>query len=193
MKRKVLRGRRKTMAKENGNQSVPLRVLISDGPTKGDSHRSNLSNRVVGLFDDYSKIRDVISDLEEGGFNSKKLSILAKGEYCGELSGELRGMALVWIPDFGSFVLAGPLAWEVAVALHRADGGDGGDALQTALSKVGLPNERVSEYEEEVRSDKCLLILEGSQEEIRWAHELMSSTACQTEMWNGQRENELTA
>jgi hypothetical protein len=181
------------MAKGNGNPSVPWRVLISAGSTNKDSHRNNFSNRVVGLFDDYSRIRDVIRDLEEGGFDSKKLSILAKGEYCGELSGELRGMALVWIPDFGSFVLAGPLAWEVAAALRRADGGDGKDALQTALANVGLPNERVFEYEDEVRASKCLVFLEGSQEEIRWAHELMSSVACQTEMWNGQRETEPTA
>jgi hypothetical protein len=173
------------MAKGNGHPSVPWQIRTSTGPINGDSPKVGFSNRIAGLFDDYRKFRGVIHRLEEGGFNWKKLSVLAKGEFCDQLSGELRGMALVWIPDFGSLVLAGPLAWEVATALRNADGGNGRNALETALANVGLPNERVFEYEEEVRRNKYLLILEGGRDEIRRALELMEGRALQTDIWGG--------
>jgi hypothetical protein len=173
------------MSEGNGRTSFAWSVRPSAGPTNGDSDKAGFPSHVAGLFDDYSKFRGVIHELAEAGYDSKKLSVLAKGDYCDQLSSELRGMALVWIPDVGSLVLAGPLAWEIATALNSADRGKGGNPLETALASVGLPRERVFEYEEEVRSDKCLLILDGSKEEVQRARALMSALAFQTDLWIG--------
>jgi hypothetical protein len=174
-----------TMTKGNGHPGVPWSIRAAPGPTNGNSRNTRFSSRVAGLFDDYGKFRGVIHELEEAGYDSKKLSVLAKGELCDRLWSELRGIALVWIPDLGSLVLAGPLAWEIATALRSANGGTGKNPLEMALASVGLPNERIFEYEEEVRSDKYLLILEGSREEVQKAHVLMSGAAFQTDLWMG--------
>jgi hypothetical protein len=124
----------------------------------------------------------VLHELEQAGFDPNELSVLAKGEFYDQLSSDLRGIALVWIPDFASLVLAGPLAWEIAKALRSADGGSSGNPLEIALTSVGLARERIFEYEEQVLSNRYLLIVQGNKEEARRAHALMCDAASQTHL-----------
>jgi hypothetical protein len=134
------------------------------------------------LFDEYNKFRGVLHELEQAGYDPNELSVVARGEFYDQLSCDLRGIALVWLPNFGSIVLAGPLAWEIAKALRNTNGGNGTNPLETALSSVGLPSDRIFEYEEQVLSNRYLLIFQGNKEEAQRAHALMFGAASQTHL-----------
>ncbi len=101
-------------------------------------------NSVVAIFDSHDRAEDAIRELQRGGFDMKKLSIIGKdvhteenvvgyyttgermkywgklGAFWGGFWGILFGSAFFWLPPIGTVLVAGPLVAWIVGALESA-------------------------------------------------------------------------
>ncbi len=159
-----------------------------------------MAKTVVGLFDDFTQVQQVIRDLQNKGFSCDDISIVAndaKGEYgkfvktegtkttemsegaaggagvgaaMGGIAGLLVGLGALAIPGIGPVIAAGPLATTLAGAGIGAVTG----GLLGALVNAGLPEEQAHAYAEGVRRGGTLLIVKTSDEMAKNASDIMN-------------------
>ena len=101
------------------------------------------------------------------GFISKKdviLGGLRTGAVFGSLFGSLlslfTGMGVLFIPFLGSVVAAGPITSVLLGAASGALAGSAGAGLASALSTLGMPEEKAAIYETRVKAGEFLLMVE---------------------------------
>ena len=147
-------------------------------------------NSVVAVFGSHDQAEDAIRELQEDGFDMKKLSIVGKdfhteehvvgyyttgdrmmywgkqGAFWGGFWGLLFGSAFFWVPGVGQLLVAGPLVLWIVGALEEAALVGGISALGAALFSIGIPKNSVLQYETEVKSGKLLLVAHGTAEEV---------------------------
>lgn len=152
----------------------------------------------VGIYDRMSKAEDAVRYLDDGGFPISQISVVARdfvsekevhgyiaagdlGQdtlaawYCG-IFGLLVGAAFIWIPHYGSLVVAGPLAKALLSGIEGALAGvSRGELLGTLLS-WGVPRARIREYDVQLREGKYLVIAHGSAEGIVKANAILMTT-----------------
>ena len=91
------------------------------------------------------------------------------GALCGALWGFVFDTALSAIPEIGPVLLSGPLvSWIVAV-LEGAAVFAGVSALGAGLLSIGTPKHSVLQYEDELKTNKFLLIVHGTPVEVKQA------------------------
>jgi len=161
----------------------------------GDVSTSDLGNSaVVAIYDTHELADHAVKELQQAGFDMKKLSIVGKGYHTEEhpvgyytLGSKMKvwgGLGATWgaiwggfwgllvgtgfflIPGIGPLLVAGPL---VAVLVGALEGGvviGGISALGAALVNIGVPQNHVIRYEEAVKADKYVLIVHGSPEDV---------------------------
>jgi hypothetical protein len=155
------------------------------------------NDSVVAIYSSHTAAEAAIKELQQGGFDMKKLSIVGSaihkdehvvgyysagdrikhwgklGAFWGWTSGLLFDSAFFLIPGIGPLTIAGPLVGWIIEALEGAIAVGGLSALGAGLYSLGIPKDSVLKYETALKTDKFLLIAHGSTEEISRAKDIL--------------------
>src|SRR5579863_7026441 len=129
------------------------------------------TNSVVAVFESHDQADEAIRELQQDGFDMKKLSIVGKdyhteehvvgyyttgdrmkywgasGAFWGGLWSLLFGAAFFFIPGIGPVLVAGPLVASVVAGLEGAAVVGGLSAIGAGLYSLGIPKNSVLDYE----------------------------------------------
>ena len=161
----------------------------------------NKDNSIVAIYPSHTAAEAAVKELQESGFDMKKLSIVGRdyhtdehvvgyyntgermkkwggiGAFWGWIWGCLFGSAFFFIPGVGPLLVAGPLVGWIIGALESAVLVGGLSALGAGLVGMGIPRNSILKYETELKTDKFLVVAHGSASEIAQAKEILSRTA----------------
>ena len=157
-------------------------------------------NSVVAVYHTHIEADQAVKDLQRGGVDMHKLSIVGKGyhtdeqvvgyyntgdrmKYWGKVGafwggfwGLLFGSAIFMIPGLGPILAAGPVvAWIVAALEGALEVGALG-ALGAGLFSIGIPKDSIVKYEAALKTDQFLLIAHGTAAEVGKAKSIIEST-----------------
>ena len=159
------------------------------------------SETIVAIFKTHSDAEQAIRDLQHGGFDMTKLSIVSKdyqtdehvagfyntgdrmkywgkfGAFWGGLWGLLFGAAFLFVPALGPVVVAGPLVASIISGLEGAIAVGGLSAVGAALFSIGIPKDSVVRYEAALNANQFLLIAHGTAEEVTRAREILQTSS----------------
>ena len=159
-----------------------------------------MSNVGVAIFNTHSEAETAVKELQKSGFDMKKLSIVGKdyhteeqvvgyyhtgdrmkywgklGAFWGWIFGLFFGTGLFLIPGIGPLVVAGPLVATIVGGLEGAVAFGGLSALGAGLYSIGIPKDSIINYETSIKSDKFLLVVHGSADELAKAKDILKST-----------------
>jgi len=149
------------------------------------ARRASDDEYAVATYETHTAAEDAVKALQHGGVDMTRLSIVGKdfrtdehplgfynigdrmafwggrGAFWGSLWGMLFGSALFFIPTIGPIVVMGPLvAWIVGTLEGAAVGGTLG-VVGAALASIGMPEDVVVKYEQDVRAGKFLVVAHG--------------------------------
>lgn len=155
----------------------------------------------IAIFDTHELAADAVQDLQRGGLDMKRLSIVGRdyhtdehvigyfnagdrarffgkyGAFWGALAGVLIGSAFLVVPVVGHLVILGPFATTVVGALEGAVIGGGVSAIAGALSALGVPKNSVLRYETAIKADKYLLVVHGDETLQKQARDILGARA----------------
>lgn len=154
----------------------------------------------VAVYDVHTQAEEAVKTLQTSGFDMTKLSIVARnphaeehvvgfyntgdrikhwggvGAFWGGLWGMLFGAAFFVIPGIGPLLVAGPLVAWIVGALEGAVVVGGAGAVGAGLFSIGIPKDSVLNYEIALKTDKYLLMVEGTAPEVARARDLLRRT-----------------
>jgi uncharacterized membrane protein len=157
-------------------------------------------NVVVAVYDAHEQAEQAVKELQNSGFDMKKLSIVAKnphaeehvvgfyntgdrikhwgktGAFWGAIWGMLFGAAFFAIPGIGPVLVAGPLVAWIVGALEGAVVVGGAGAIGAGLFSVGIPKDSILKYEIALKTDRYLLLVSGTEHEVSRAREILYGT-----------------
>jgi hypothetical protein len=155
------------------------------------------NNAVVAIFKSHSEAEAAVKELQQSGFDMKKLSIVGRdyhtdehvvgyynsgdrmknwgklGAFWGGVWGLLFGSAFFLIPGVGPLLIAGPLVGWLVGALEGAVVVGGLSVLGAALYSVGIPKDSVLLYETALKLGKYIVIAHGSAEDTAQARAII--------------------
>jgi hypothetical protein len=155
----------------------------------------------VAVFDTHEQAADAVRELQRGGFDMKRLSIVGRdyrtdqhvigyfnagerarffgkyGAFWGGLAGMLFGAAFLFVPVLGHIIVLGPLAATLVGGLQGAVLGGGVTAIAGALTAIGVPKDSVLRYETALKADKYLLVVHGDAQMQQRAREMLAAHA----------------
>jgi uncharacterized membrane protein len=156
-------------------------------------------NSVVAIYETHAQAEEALKEMEKGGVDMKKLSIVGKdyhseenvvgyynagdrmkrwgttGAFWGGFWGLLFGSAFFAIPGVGPVLVAGPLVAWMLGALEGAVVVGGVSAIGAGLFSIGIPKDSIVEYETAVKSDRFLVVAHGTTAEVEKARDIMRS------------------
>lgn len=103
----------------------------------------------------------------------------ATGGALGTLTGLLVGLGAIAIPGIGPVVLAGATATTLATTLSGGAIGAAAGGLFGALVGLGIPEERARVYNDRLSRGDYLVIVDGTDDEIRRAEAILSNRGIQ--------------
>src|SRR5208337_534166 len=154
----------------------------------------------VAIFNTHVEAENAVKELQKSGFDMKKLSIVGKdyhteeqvvgyyhtgdrmkywgkmGAFWGWLFGLFFGAGFFLIPGIGPIVVAGPLVLTIVGGLEGALAVGGLSALGAGLYSLGIPKDSVINYETSIKTDKFLLVVHGSGDDLAKAKDILKST-----------------
>lgn len=157
-------------------------------------------NAVVAVYDSHTDAEEAVKQLQRGGFDVKKLSIVGKdyhteehavgyynlgdrmkhsgklGAFWGGIWGLLVGAAFFAVPGIGPVLVAGPLAASIVGALETAVVVGGLSAIGAGLVGLGIPKDSVIQYETALKADKFLVVAHGTAEDVARAQGILATT-----------------
>jgi len=160
----------------------------------------NRDNAIVAIYPTHTDAESAIKELQQSGFDMKKLSIVARdyhteenvvgyyntgdrmqawgkvGAFWGGLWGFLFGSAFFMIPGLGPILVAGPLVSWIVGALEGAILMGGLSAVGAGLYSLGIPKDSILRYERELKNNKFVLIVHGSMDDTTHAQEILDRT-----------------
>src|SRR5208282_3186304 len=170
----------------------------------------SIENSVVAIYHTHTDADRAVKELQRGGVDMHKLSIVGKGyhtdeqvvgyyntgdrmKFWGKLGafwggfwGLLFGSALFVIPGIGPLVVFGPLVGWIVGALEGAVVVGGLGALAAALFSIGIPKDSSIQYETALKSDKFLVIAHGTADEVAKAKSILETAgAAQIDVHSG--------
>ena len=155
---------------------------------------------VVAVYNTHSEAEAGVRELQKGGFDTKKLSIVGKDyhteehvvgyynaggrmKYWGKtgalwfgLWGLLFGAAFFWVPGLGPLLVAGPVSAAIVAALESAVVVGGVSVLGAALYSAGILKDSVLRYETAIKVNKYFLVAHGTAAEIGEAKDILKTT-----------------
>jgi hypothetical protein len=158
------------------------------------------NNAVVAIYKSHTEAEAAVKELQQSGFDMKKLSIVGRdyhtdenvvgyyntgdrmkywgklGAFWGGFWGLLFGSAMFVIPGVGPLLMAGPIVGWIVAGLEGAVVMGGLSALGAGLYSIGIPKDSIVQYETAVKSGKYVLIAHGSLVEIDHAKQIISGT-----------------
>ncbi len=163
-----------------------------------DNMTKNKESVAVAVCKTHTEAEQVVKELQQSGFDMKKLSIIGKdyheedkvvgyynigdsmkkwgglGAFWGGLWGMVFGSGFFLIPGVGPVMLAGPIVSTLVGGLEGAVVVGGFSAIGAALWNIGIPKDSVLEYESALKADKFLVLAHGSSNDIDRAKDIMS-------------------
>jgi hypothetical protein len=157
-------------------------------------------NSVVAVYDSHAQAEAAIKELQEAGVDMKSLSIAGKdthtdehvvgyynagdrmkywgklGAFWGGFWGLLFGSAMFAIPGLGPILVAGPLVAWIVGALEGAVVVGGVSAVGAGLVSIGIPKDSVLKYDVALKTDKFLLLVHGSPDQVEHAKLIIAGT-----------------
>src|SRR5271166_4324600 len=157
-------------------------------------------NSVVAVYRTHPEADLAVKELQRGGVDMRKLSIVGKGyhtdehvvgyyntgdrmKYWGKTGafwggfwGLLFGSAFFAIPGIGPILVAGPLVAWIVGALEGAVVVGGLSALGAGLYSIGIPKDSIVKYETALKTDQFLLLAHGTPVEVEKARSIIEST-----------------
>lgn len=167
--------------------------------------------RAVGIFATIEEAVIALTELKAAGFPMEKVSIVAKDELgaediagasvkssnrveegaevgaltggtLGTLTGLLVGLGALAIPGIGPILLGGAVATALATTLAGTAIGTAAGGLFGGLVGLGIPEDRAQFYHDRVSLGEYLAIVDGTENEIRLASQVLSQRGIQE--WN---------
>ena len=162
------------------------------------------TNSVVAIFKSHTGAEAAVKELQQSGFDMKKLSIVGRdyhtdenvvgyynagdrmkywgkiGAFWGGFWGLLFGSAFFLIPGIGPLLVAGPLVGWIVGGLEGAVVVGGLSAIGAGLYSLGIPKDSILQYETALKSGKYVVIAHGSAEEPTHAREIINRTKPET-------------
>jgi hypothetical protein len=159
-----------------------------------------VENSVVAVYHTHTEADQAVKELQHGGVDMRKLSIVGKGyhtdeqvvgyyntgdrmKYWGKTGafwggfwGLLFGSAFFAIPGLGPILVAGPLVAWIVAALEGAVVVGGLSALGAGLYSIGIPKDSIVKYEAALKTDQFLLIAHGTAAEVAKAKDIIETT-----------------
>lgn len=157
------------------------------------------TDAAVATFGTHTQAEEAVKQLQQGGFDMTKLSIVGKGyhtdehvlgyyntgdrvkfwgkqgAFWGGLWGFLVGSAFFWIPGIGPVVVGGPLVTWILGALEGAVLGGGLGVIGSALYGIGIPKDSIVQYESAVKAGEYLLVAHGTADEVAKAKSILQA------------------
>ena len=157
-------------------------------------------NSVVAIYQTHTEADQAVKELQRGGVDMHKLSIVGKGyhtdeqavgyyntgdrmKYWGKMGafwggfwGLLFGSAFFMIPGLGPILVGGPLVAWIVGALEGAVVVGGVSALGAGLYSIGIPRDSIVKYETALKTDQFLLIAHGTAAEVAKAKDIIETT-----------------
>jgi len=157
-------------------------------------------NSVVAVYQTHAGAEEAVKELQRGGVDMHKLSIVGKGyhtdeqvvgyyntgdrmKYWGKVGafwggfwGLLFGAAAFAIPGIGPILVAGPLVAWIIAGLEGAAVVGGVSAVGAALVSIGIPKDSVLKYEVALKTDKFVLIVHGTPGDVARARDVIAGT-----------------
>lgn len=164
----------------------------------------NTNHSIVATYSSHTDAEAAIKELQQSGFDMKKLSIVGRdyhtdehvvgyynagdrmkmwgktGAFWGGFWGLLLGAGFFWIPGLGPLWVAGPAVGWIVGALEGSVVVGGLSALGAGLYSLGIPQDSILRYETAIKTDRFILVVHGSAEEITQAQGVLSSTKSET-------------
>lgn len=159
------------------------------------------NNIAVAIYTTHPEAEAAIKELQQSGFDMKKLSIVGRnyhtdehvvgyynagdhmkswgttGAFWGGIWGWLFGSAFFFIPGIGPLVFAGPIVGWLIGALEGAVIVGGVSALGAGLASMGIPENSILKYETALKTDKYVVIAHGTATEVEQARDIISRTS----------------
>jgi hypothetical protein len=150
---------------------------------------------VIAVYDSHDQAEKAVKELQEAGFDMKKLSIIGKGyetedqvigfynagdrmkhwgkygAFWGGIWGLIVGSALLVVPAVGPVFIAGA----VVAALEGATVVGGMTVIGAALYSLGVPKNSVIRYESALKAAKFLVAVHGTSEEVEKARDILET------------------
>ena len=160
----------------------------------------SVESSVVAVYHTHTEADQAVKELQRGGVDMRKLSIVGKGyhtdehvvgyyntgdrmKYWGKMGafwggfwGLLFGSAFFAIPGLGPILVAGPLVAWIVAALEGAVVVGGLSALGAGLYSIGIPKDSIVKYEAALKTDQFLLIAHGTAAEVAKAKDIIETT-----------------
>jgi uncharacterized membrane protein len=158
------------------------------------------TNSIVAIYDTHEQAERAIKELQEAGVDMKSLSIAGRdthtdehvvgyynagdrmkywgkvGAFWGGFWGLLFGSAAFAIPGIGPILVAGPLVGWIIAGLEGAAVVGGVSAVGAGLVSIGIPKDSVLTYDVALKTDKYVLIVHGTPEEVTNAKDIIAGT-----------------
>jgi uncharacterized membrane protein len=175
-------------------------IAEKTGQVPEENQEMSTNDSVVAIYRTHTGAEDAVKELQLGGIDMHKLSIVGKGDhtdeqvvgyynagdrmkYWGKVGafwggfwGLLFGSAVFMIPGLGPILAAGPVvAWIVAGLEGAVELGALG-ALGAGLYSIGIPKDSIVEYETALKTDQFLLIVHGTAAEVGEARNIIKTT-----------------
>ena len=163
-----------------------------------------MNNTIVAIYGSHGDAEAAIKELQRSGFDMTQVSIAAcdyhtdqqpvgcyhtgtrmkywgaTGALWGGIWGMLIGAAFFFIPGCGPLLVAGPLVCSIVGALDGALLAGGESVLCGGLYSLGVPENMVLQYEAKLKSGKCVVLVQGSKEQLAAAREIVARTNSQS-------------
>jgi hypothetical protein len=157
------------------------------------------TNAVIAVYDNHSAAEDAVKELQNSGFDMKKLSVVGRDyhtdeqvvgyynagdrmKYWGKLGafwggswGLLFGAAFFWVPAIGPVLIGGPLAAWIVAALEDAVVVGGLSAIGAGLFSIGIPKDSIVTYETALKAGQYLVVAHGTSAEADAARTILST------------------
>jgi hypothetical protein len=158
------------------------------------------NNAVVAVYKSHIEAETAVKELQQAGFDMKKLSIVGRdyhsdenvvgyynagdrmkywgkaGAFWGGIWGLLFGSAFFFIPGLGPLLVAGPLVGWVLGGLVGAVVVGGLSAIGAGLYSLGIPKDSILQYETALKSGKYVLVAHGTSLETAQAQGILNHT-----------------
>ena len=151
---------------------------------------------IVGIYESHTQAVDAVKRLKDAGYPVQKISLIGRayhnedhtflksnkvieesevgiGVVAGSILGVLTGVGIFAIPGLGFLYGAGALAGAIA----GFDLGLLGGGIAAVLTSIGIDELNSHRYEKLLSENKFIIFVQGNEEEITRARDLLHTTA----------------
>jgi hypothetical protein len=160
----------------------------------------NANNSVVAVYQTHDGAEAAIKKLANANIPMKEISIIGKGyhtdekvvgfyntgdrmkfwgkygAFWGGVWGILAGGLFLSVPVLGPIVVVGSFAAMVLAGIEGAVVVGGLSALGAALAGIGIPKDTILQYENALKADEFLILVQGTMEEIEHARSILKAS-----------------